>query len=101
MPGVPVQRSDVLVVRTYRYNVRWAREHLEAGVPEQIEGMQGAGGVWYAGGLLSHWNVSSIQNYNIDLVQRFLPKVRPRRPADALGAVWDACLPLRHGKIEW
>jgi hypothetical protein len=68
------QVGEVLDYRFYRYNVRYSAEQLKSNVPLLIQQSQGVNNIWYSGGALSHWNVNSIVNFNVHLVQKFVEK---------------------------
>jgi len=46
--------------QVYEYNIRPSMASLAVGFRTSLEEMQGTGGVWYTGGLCSHWDVDSI-----------------------------------------
>ena len=68
------QVGEVLDYRFYRYNVRYSDEQLKNKIPQLIQQAQGINNIWYSGGALSHWNVNSIFNSNVYLVQNFIQK---------------------------
>lgn len=64
---------DIRIVhdRLWRYSIRYSAAQLRDGLPGRIAERQGAGGVWYTGGALSHWDVDTIANFNQALAWRF------------------------------
>jgi hypothetical protein len=47
-------------LKVHVYNVRFSAEAERKGLPRTIEALQGRDGIWYSGGLMSHWDVHSI-----------------------------------------
>ena len=56
--------------RSFRYNLRFSKTALAKGIPHQLEQLQGYKNIWYSGGLLSHWDISSIYEHNRRLVNK-------------------------------
>lgn len=63
----------------FRYNVRFSEAGLRDGLVAEVDAAQGVGGVWYHGGLLSHWNVASISDFSALLALRLRKEVGDER----------------------
>jgi len=68
---VGLKEIEIVHERLWRYNIRYSREQIEAGLPTFIDESQGSQQVWYTGAGLSHWNVEAIADYNHQLAKRF------------------------------
>ncbi len=64
--------KDIHYFKVYDYNLRLSSAAIKAGLHRKIDRLQGAGSIWYSGGMLSHWDVDSIHEFNMKLVDRFV-----------------------------
>jgi phytoene dehydrogenase-like protein len=53
----------------WEYNVRYTKEAVQNQVPRHVGSMQGQKNIWYTGGMFSHWDISSIANFNSVLAE--------------------------------
>lgn len=60
--------SRAVLMRVFKYDIRWTPEAIRNRVPERLANAQGRRNVYYAGGSRSHWNVDSIMEHNAHLV---------------------------------
>ncbi|MCB0641110.1 MAG: hypothetical protein KDC44_05695, partial [Phaeodactylibacter sp.] len=56
--------------KVFRYNLRFSGRAVQDGIPHHFDRIQGYKGIWYSGGLVSHWDISSIYEHNRWLVQK-------------------------------
>lgn len=90
---VGLQEIEIKIDRLWRYNIRYSPTQLKADLPRFIAEAQGDKGVWYTGGLLSHWNVDSITDFNHELVQAFAKRIGA--PLRERRELWRLDEPLR------
>jgi hypothetical protein len=46
------------------YNLRFTEQAITQGIHLQMQQLQGVNHIWYSGGLLSHWDIDSISEFN-------------------------------------
>ena len=71
--------AEVIEQRAFDYNLRFTAEAIARGAHREVERRQGEGGVWYSGGLLSHWDIDAIAEHNRRLVRRLAHRLSPPR----------------------
>ncbi len=69
----------------FDYNRRFTVDAVRSGIPAEIAARQGKDGIWYSGGLLSHWDINSISQFNRRLVRALHRTTLPRSPLRTLG----------------
>lgn len=65
-----IEVKDLHFYHCFRYNLRFSAAAVKRDLPGQLNRLQGFQHIWYSGGLLSHWDVSSIYEYNRWLVNK-------------------------------
>lgn len=76
-------RTDIERVHFFEvfdYNLRFSAGAVRDGLHLTIDRMQGQGNIWYTGGLLSHWDVDSIQEHNRSLATQLAFRETPPGP---------------------
>lgn len=51
-------------LKIFNYNLRFKEEAIEQGIHLQLRKLQGVNHIWYSGGMLSHWDIDSISEFN-------------------------------------
>ena len=74
--GLPPLTITTEYSHVYEYNVRPSMVSLAAGFRTSLSAMQGTGGVWYTGGLCSHWDVDSIYEATESIVEELAQTIR-------------------------
>lgn len=57
--------------KIYKYNYRFTEKAIEEGVHLYVNEQQGKDGLYYLGGMLSHWDVDSIYEHSREIVNHF------------------------------
>jgi hypothetical protein len=60
-----------LYFKIYKYNYRFTEKAIEEGVHLYVNEQQGKDGLYYLGGMLSHWDVDSIYEHSREIVNHF------------------------------
>ena len=61
---------------TLDYNFRFSCNAISKGVHIDVENKQGQNGIWYLGGLLSHWDIDNIAEDSLQRTTDFLVKTQ-------------------------
>ncbi len=61
----------------FDYNPRFSVAAIREGLHLDIRKAQGENNIWYTGGMLSHWDVDSIYEFDINLVHQLVYKNNP------------------------
>ena len=64
--------------KTYKYNYRFTNLAIKKGVHLKVNNMQGKNGVYYSGGLFSHWDIDSIYEQTREIVNKYHLKTTKR-----------------------
>ncbi len=56
----------------FDYNVRFSITGIREGLHLKVRNAQGKDNIWYSGGMLSHWDVDSIYEFDKSLVNRLI-----------------------------
>ena len=56
----------------FDYNHRFSVEGIRDGLHRKVRKAQGINNIWYSGGMLSHWDVDSIYEFDKNLVDRIV-----------------------------
>ena len=56
----------------FDYNLRFSISAIREGLHLKIRKAQGKNNIWYSGGMLSHWDVDSIYEFDRNLVQKLV-----------------------------
>jgi hypothetical protein len=70
--------------KTFDYNLRFSNLGVKEGLPHKFDLLQGNKRIWYSGGQLSHWDISSIYEYNRLLVNKMVYKWSAKNLVDRL-----------------
>lgn len=57
--------------KIFNYNLRFTEEAIAQGIHLQLRKLQGVNHIWYSGGMLSHWDIDSISEFNKKLALDF------------------------------
>jgi hypothetical protein len=57
--------------KIYKYNYRYTQQAIEEGIHYYVNEQQGKDGLYYLGGMLSHWDVDSIYEHSREIVNHF------------------------------
>jgi hypothetical protein len=57
--------------KIYKHNYRYTQQAIEEGIHLYVNEQQGENGLYYLGGMLSHWDVDSIYEHSREIVNRF------------------------------
>jgi hypothetical protein len=82
--------AEVIEQRVFDYNLRFTAGAIARGAHLEVERRQGEGGVWYSGGLLSHWDIDAIAEHNRRLGRRLAHRLSPPRGWARVGAALEA-----------
>jgi hypothetical protein len=50
--------------KVFNYDLRFTKDAIMQGIHLQLEKLQGVNHIWYSGGMLSHWDVDAIHEFN-------------------------------------
>ena len=67
---LPVSSCEFFEV--FDYNVRFSAAAIRDGIHLKVRKAQGKNNIWYSGGMLSHWDVDSIHEFDIGLVKKIV-----------------------------
>lgn len=65
---LPLESNEFFEV--FDYNLRFSTEAIREGIHLKVRKLQGKNNIWYSGGMLSHWDVDSIYEFDRDLVNK-------------------------------
>lgn len=80
--------SKVHYYRSFRYNLRFSFKALSEGLLEHFEQLQGVDNIWYSGGMMSHWDISSIYEHNKWLANKVAYKYQPKTIRNDFNFYW-------------
>lgn len=75
--------------KVFPYNLRFSEQAIEKGLPFQLKQLQGKNNIWYSGGLMSHWDVSSIIEHNRWMVNKIVYQNSHKRLKDFTSYYWN------------
>lgn len=64
--------SNCKFFEVFDYNVRFSAVAIRDGIHLKVRKAQGKNNIWYSGGMLSHWDVDSIHEFDIELVKKIV-----------------------------
>lgn len=68
--------TNVIVQKMWKYHARYKQQAILDGLMQRLEDMQGDSHTWYTGATFAHEAVSHIVNYNTQLVQRMVRRIK-------------------------
>lgn len=84
---LPIEKVHFMNI--FEYNLRFTGDAIAEGIHLQLQKLQGVGHIWYTGGMLSHWNIDSIHEFNKLLAMKIDFSERP-------STFWNL---IKHGLI--
>ena len=72
---LPLEKVEFFNI--FDYNPRFSAAAIREGLHLDIRRAQGKNNIWYTGGMLSHWDVDSIYEFDINLVNKLVYQNNP------------------------
>lgn len=84
--------SKIIFQKVFPYNLRFTSSAIRLGIHLAVQEVQGKHNIWYSGGLLSHWDISSIYEHNRWLVRKMAYSLSEKRISDKISYYKDLIL---------
>lgn len=74
--------------KTYKYNYRFTNSAIKEGVHLKVNKLQGKFGIYYSGGLFSHWDIDSIYEQTREIVNKYHLR-NSKKPSEKIKTIYN------------